>query len=319
MKIKTMLLIGSGISIVLVFIFSSLVYTSFNKVAEENERELIAHEIHKTVSELDIILYEYITHREERMLQQWNLGYDSITEMIEKATGEEWETIKSNYADLKDLFSQITINYEKQGSSELEDRLVAQFLIKSQVIVSSCSAIAKEAYSNAIKAQVAANYSMMSAFIVLFVALVGVSFHTARRITNPLDKLIRGTEIIGKGDLKHKVEVRTKNEIGELAASFNQMTENLTKVTASRDELNAANQQLQASEQQLKASNQQLQASEQQLRASNQQLRANEQQLRKHSHELEIFYKANVGREERILELKKKVKELEAKLGKKTG
>ncbi|HSA32005.1 MAG TPA: hypothetical protein P5160_09455, partial [Candidatus Omnitrophota bacterium] len=90
-------------------------------------------------------------------------------------------------------------------------------------------------------------------------------------------------------------------------------------------ELMAANQQLQASEQQLQAANQQLRASQQQLTAINQQLVANEQQLRqevelrtktenetkKHLHELEIFFKASIGREERIMELKKKVDEME--------
>ena len=61
MKIKNMLLAGSGISIALVLVFSFVVYMSFNKVAEENERELIAQEVHKAVSDLDILLYEYLT------------------------------------------------------------------------------------------------------------------------------------------------------------------------------------------------------------------------------------------------------------------
>jgi PAS domain S-box-containing protein len=39
-----------------------------------------------------------------------------------------------------------------------------------------------------------------------------------------------------------------------------------------------------------------------------------EEEMRKHLQELEVFYKASLGREERILELKKKVKELEEKL-----
>ena len=231
MKIKTMLLIGSGISIILVLIFSLMVYMSFNKVAEENERELIAQEIHKTVSELDIFLYEYLTYREERMLQQWNLEYDNTAEIMEKIkiAEEEWKTIKSNYADLKDLFSQITMNYEKQGSSELEDRLVTQFLIKSQSIISDSSKIAKEAYDNAIEAQKTANNSMLISLIVLFAALIGVSLYTAKRITNPLEKLTKGTEIIGKGNLKHKIDIKSKDEIGELTVAFNKMTGDLKK------------------------------------------------------------------------------------------
>ena len=44
-------------------------------------------------------------------------------------------------------------------------------------------------------------------------------------------------------------------------------------------------------------------------------LKQAEQELKKDLHDLEVFYKASIGREERILELKKQIKELETKLG----
>jgi len=44
-------------------------------------------------------------------------------------------------------------------------------------------------------------------------------------------------------------------------------------------------------------------------------LKQAEQELKKDLHDLEVFYKASIGREERILELKKRIKELELKLG----
>jgi hypothetical protein len=124
-----------------------------------------------------------------------------------------------------------------------------------------------------------------------------------------------------RDELEIKVEERTQ----EIAKANEKLKATNQQLQASEQQLKASNQQLRAGEQQLKASNQQLRASEQQLRASNQQLRANEQQLRteiaerkkmeevdkKHLHELEIFYKANIGREERIVELKKRIKEME--------
>ena len=42
---------------------------------------------------------------------------------------------------------------------------------------------------------------------------------------------------IGQGRLDAKIEVISKDEIGELAASFNQMVEDLKRTTVSRDEL----------------------------------------------------------------------------------
>jgi len=52
-----------------------------------------------------------------------------------------------------------------------------------------------------------------------------ISFLTTKAITGPLNELVKGAEIIGKGNLKHRVDIKTGNEIGELAAAFDQMTE----------------------------------------------------------------------------------------------
>ncbi|MFQ5713563.1 MAG: HAMP domain-containing protein [Candidatus Scalinduaceae bacterium] len=136
------------------------------------------------------------------------------------------------------------------------------------------------------------------------------------------------TIITSRDKLNEEITERKKAE-EMLEAANQQLKASGQQLRASEQQLKAANQQLQASEQQLKATNQQLRASEQQLRASNQQLKVDEQQLRaeiterkkmekereKHLHELEVFYKANIGREERIVELKKRVEKLEARLG----
>ena len=79
---------------------------------------------------------------------------------------------------------------------------------------------------------------------------------------------------------------RAPDEIGELSNAFNQMTENLRKVTASRDELNKEIIERKRAEEALKATNQQLIASEQQLKAANQQLDASNQQLRASEQEI---------------------------------
>ncbi len=46
-------------------------------------------------------------------------------------------------------------------------------------------------------------------------------------IINPLQRMVLATRKIAQGDLNHKVGIDVKDEIGKLAQSFNQMTENL--------------------------------------------------------------------------------------------
>jgi PAS domain S-box-containing protein len=70
----------------------------------------------------------------------------------------------------------------------------------------------------------------------LIAAVLGVLL--ARTITAPVQQLAMGAEAIGKGNLEYRIEVAARDEIGQLSQAFNQMTENLQAITASRDELN---------------------------------------------------------------------------------
>ena len=46
----------------------------------------------------------------------------------------------------------------------------------------------------------------------------------ARSITGAVHELFEGTERVGRGDFTHKIAVRSRDQLGELAASFNSMT-----------------------------------------------------------------------------------------------
>jgi PAS domain S-box-containing protein len=78
---------------------------------------------------------------------------------------------------------------------------------------------------------------LLGAGFVLLGTIVAVA--TARSVTEPIIDLQRGTEVIGRGDLDHKVGTPAKDEIGHLSRVIDAMTDNLKKVTATRDELNA--------------------------------------------------------------------------------
>jgi HD-GYP domain-containing protein (c-di-GMP phosphodiesterase class II) len=56
---------------------------------------------------------------------------------------------------------------------------------------------------------------------------MAVSIYAARRITNPLQVLTESSRAIAKGDFSQRVHVKTRTEIGELAETFNVMSEEL--------------------------------------------------------------------------------------------
>jgi len=68
---------------------------------------------------------------------------------------------------------------------------------------------------------------------ILFVGAIGLllalvaALVLAQRITAPVNVLLKGVDEVGKGNLTTRVEVRTHDELGVLARSFNEMTAGL--------------------------------------------------------------------------------------------
>ncbi len=60
----------------------------------------------------------------------------------------------------------------------------------------------------------------------------------ARQITRPVSKLAAAATIIAQGDLSQRVDISSGDEIGQLARAFNHMTENLQKITVSKNYVN---------------------------------------------------------------------------------
>ncbi len=58
----------------------------------------------------------------------------------------------------------------------------------------------------------------------------------ARRITSPLKKLVDGTVRISKGDFSSSIDITSKDEIGDLARSFNDMTVELLQTRRRMEE-----------------------------------------------------------------------------------
>lgn len=58
-------------------------------------------------------------------------------------------------------------------------------------------------------------------------AMAGIGFLIARTITAPVEELVKVTERVSGGDLDERVRLDSKDEIGRLAASFNDMIDQL--------------------------------------------------------------------------------------------
>ncbi|MFH1782589.1 MAG: ATP-binding protein [Candidatus Omnitrophota bacterium] len=74
--------------------------------------------------------------------------------------------------------------------------------------------------------------------LVLLSFVIFLAIGIARSVSRPIENLTRISRIISKGNLNARVEVSAKDEIGELAASFNHMTDRLVEEKAKVEEKN---------------------------------------------------------------------------------
>ena len=64
-------------------------------------------------------------------------------------------------------------------------------------------------------------------FGVSMAAVLGLGFYMAHRITQPIMRLVRTTRLVASGDLTARSGIKTGDEIGTLASSFDEMTSKL--------------------------------------------------------------------------------------------
>jgi PAS domain S-box-containing protein len=91
-----------------------------------------------------------------------------------------------------------------------------------------------EAYETVITTLVISGLIMLLSFALAIIFGVFLSKRIAKPIISLRDAAVR----IGEGRLDTQIEIKKKDEIGDLAAAFNQMTGNLRKTTTSIDNLN---------------------------------------------------------------------------------
>ena len=70
--------------------------------------------------------------------------------------------------------------------------------------------------------------TMISLSLAVALGTAGLAIYFSRTLTRPLGLLERTAKRIGQGDLGQRIEIETSDEIGDLAATFNEMAANLS-------------------------------------------------------------------------------------------
>jgi signal transduction histidine kinase len=73
--------------------------------------------------------------------------------------------------------------------------------------------------------------------IFIIIPAIAALYMISRKISRPLVRMNQATRQIGKGNFKERVDIKSKDEVGQLAATFNEMAQQLEKLESMRKEL----------------------------------------------------------------------------------
>lgn len=73
--------------------------------------------------------------------------------------------------------------------------------------------------------------------LLILLSLLLVLYHATRRLFAPLDIIKQGVHKFGAGDMGHRIEVKRKDELGELANSFNAMADEIQQMLDAKRQL----------------------------------------------------------------------------------
>lgn len=354
MKIKTSLFLLSSMFVILMAILWFVVFYTFNSLSQDVQEGAVIGQVNKDVAEINILTTEYILHAQERTRQQWRLKYDSLGKLLNGAAkmcrhpgmSTLYDSIKEEHRALGAIFSQLEEDFtkikklkeqnrpqeERDLAVVLGERLTAQILMSMQEINQTSFKLSSLIIQEINQTQGESNLIILFSIIV-FAGLAALSVSLSiKGITGQINELVKGTQIIARGDLGYRIGLKTKNELGQLGASFNQMTQDLKnsqakieeyskelemKVAERTKDLEKAYLSLKKRSEELLGAKAGLEEKSKLLEAAKagleERVKERTKELEEKVGELERFNKLVVDRELKMAELKERIKELEGK------
>ncbi len=191
------------------------------------EKRIFPHIANKDYVEVTSILFE------EKEIKKESIYYITVYDKNETIMAHTFlsgipEQIKNHpRRDFKDL-SIIELSIDNIPIIEMSVEIQ-----EGEYLIGYLSVGYKKQYIENIHSQIIK--TIVSIIIFLTIISIILSYFLSRIIVRPVKELAKGMEEVSKGNLAHKIEIDTSDEIGALADSFKKMTRDLQKTTVSRD------------------------------------------------------------------------------------
>lgn len=185
----------------------------------------------KNTAVADVVLYD-----ESRLAIATTIGQQGMNELFMQTVSIDQETYQSVLSSDR-IVPGKTITVADRSYSAVygqlkmaDDRLAVYAVVLPLDFVAEAGSLTRR------------NYALLYGAAMVAVILIG--YFVARLIINPLLKLVRTSRAIAGGDLTRRTEIKSRDEIGVLANTFDEMTENLQQRTLELEKTNRILEQM---------------------------------------------------------------------------
>jgi signal transduction histidine kinase len=266
--------VAMGVIVILLLAFS---YQSTYALQQNGTK---VREIRDGITNLNSYVFSYLLYHEDRPKQQFTAEYDSLTQLIAGVQIRNpdqqtlLENIRQSSTSMKDTFVQLESTYgstNQAGNDPLAQAastlLQGNLLIKSRDTDLNASLLKKSIDDQISATQIRNIVLIFIIVLLLIIPLTVFLIRTRKYVTSSLTQLRVGTEAVGAGNLNYRMNLPGRDELGDLARSFDGMTEQLQAITVSKvalqdevEERKKAEQALQFYTKQLEVSNKELES-----------------------------------------------------------
>lgn len=220
-------------------------YLALRIIMSTNELGLIYAEQREFGEDFKELYAEEREELDEEVIEPYEQTIETYIELVRTEFPEELEEAEEIYHLGEKILKQSLnlINQQEEGLSghdilELKEELEE---VEEEFLETTDEALAQELaelkeHTTGLSTNIKAGISNIQLTSVLtFAAAILLGVLLSRQLSSPIRALANASDAIAKGHLDTRVDVNSSDEIGQLAASFNAMTETLSQTTVSKN------------------------------------------------------------------------------------
>ncbi|RKH68515.1 methyl-accepting chemotaxis protein [Corallococcus llansteffanensis] len=249
MSIGNRIALGFGLSLLVLLVIAGVAFQGARQLTSTTEGLLTAHENFRILREVRALLVDaetgergFVITGQDSYLEPYNAALGNLQEDLSalRTAMAPYPEQRSRLARLEPIVNArlerlregIRLRREKgleAATGVVLDGRGKELMDQVRVIIGEMLDTEQQRWER--DAEAARQSAQNSLWVLglgtlLGMAIVGVgSFVITRGITHPLRKLTLGAEQLGRGELSHRIDVRGRDEMADLASAFNTMAE----------------------------------------------------------------------------------------------